>query len=226
MNNKEIFLQTNKNIFSEIETHLLFDEKPSIFLNQLIEEDYLKDTCFNILLQLKEIPQNPISHPEGNVWNHTLNVIDEAAKYKFQSNDIKSFMWASLLHDIGKLKTTLIKKDGEIISINHELVGSEMARRLFRACDVIDSLRDSVVSLIKHHNTYLHVLNRTTSGYIHNMIETADIHDVALLSVCNNLGKGELESADKALMFLSANKFLDIMSERTYSSFNKLDIFF
>ena len=39
---------TNKNLFLEIEKHLLEDAKPSIFLNKIKEKDSFKNSSFNI----------------------------------------------------------------------------------------------------------------------------------------------------------------------------------
>lgn len=225
MNNKEIFTETNRDIFLEIETHLLFDEKPSDYLNELIKEDFIEESCFKILKELKEIPQNSKSHTEGDVWKHTMCVVDEAAKYKFNSNNIKAFMWSSLLHDIGKIKTTLIDKNGQITVSNHDRVGGEMALRLLRECNVSKNLRDDIVSLIKYHLTYSHVIRKTSNGTVLNLIETGDVFDTALLSLCDNLGTEELPTDIKNSILSDINYFLAIMSQRTGTK-NNLDINF
>lgn len=220
MNNKEIFTETNRDIFLEIETHLLFDEKPSNYLNELVGEDYLEESCFNVLKELKTIPQNPKYHGEGDVWKHTMHVVDEAAKYKFHSNNIKAFMWAALLHDIGKIKTTLIDKNGHITVSNHDRVGGEMALRLLRECNVPISLRDVIVMLIKHHMTYSHVIRKTSTGTVLNLIEKGDINDVALLSLCDRLGTEGLPVDVKNSILSDINYFLEIMSQRTGTTKN------
>lgn len=220
MNNKEIFTETNRDIFLEIETHLLFDDKPSDYLNELLNEEYLQESCFKILSELKTIPQNPKYHPEGDVWKHTMYVVDEAAKYKFKSNNIKAFMWAALLHDIGKLKTTLIDKNGHITVSHHDRVGGEMALRLLRDCNVPKNLRDSIVSLIKHHMTYSHVIRKTSTGTVLSLIDSGDINDVALLSLCDRLGTEGLPVDVKNSILSDINYFLDIMSQRTGTTNN------
>lgn len=59
-----------------------------------------------MLHRLKGTEQSLLHHPEGDVWNHTLLVVDEAANVKNKSTDAAVFMWAALLHDIGKPDTT------------------------------------------------------------------------------------------------------------------------
>ena len=84
-----------------------------------------------MLYQLKRTDQSPLHHPEGNVWNHTLLVLDEAAKVRRISRDPKVFMWAALLHDIGKPETTRIRK-GKITAYDHDKAGAELSKEFLR----------------------------------------------------------------------------------------------
>jgi putative nucleotidyltransferase with HDIG domain len=97
-------------------------------------------------MRLKKVPQSPKHHPEGNVWNHTMLVVDEAAGKKGQSKDPEAFMWAALLHDIGKADATNQKK-GRITAYNHEKVGAEQAGEFLREF-MEDKERTSYRSLI------------------------------------------------------------------------------
>ena len=67
-------------LYFDIDKHLLEDTKPSDFLNEIYENSLFSEFPFNMLHVLKKTEQSPIHHPEGNVWNHTLLVVDEAAK--------------------------------------------------------------------------------------------------------------------------------------------------
>lgn len=225
---KSIINETSEELFYELEHHLLFDEKPSIFLAETFLNSN-NDTCYDLIqaiYNLKGIKQNPKFHPEGDALTHTLYVIDEAAKYKDLANNKKAFMFAALLHDIGKSKTTIINSDNDIIDTHHNLVGGEMARRILRNYmnDII--LRDGIVSLIKHHMTHFYVLNRIKTNEVLNMIESTDIHDVALLSLCDRLGKGNLSKENKEATLDDINKFLDIMSSKTGMTYEKFSINF
>ncbi len=93
-------MTTNSNIFSEINLHLLEDEQPSLFFNQFSKLPLFNQYPLKLLNNLKQTNQSPKHHPEGNVWNHTMLVLDEAAKVKDKSQNKKVFMWAALLHDI------------------------------------------------------------------------------------------------------------------------------
>ena len=103
--------------FEELNKHLLEDIAPSGYFNSLDKE--LDIYPLNLLKKLKNVEQSKKYHPEGNVWNHTMMVVDEAAKVKDQSSHSKAFMWAALLHDIGKPDTTKVRK-GRITSYDHD----------------------------------------------------------------------------------------------------------
>ena len=69
-------------LFLEITKHLLEDEKPSVYLKQLLQEPWFSRYPFKMLYDLKGTKQSPEHHPEGDAFNHTLLVVDYAAKLK------------------------------------------------------------------------------------------------------------------------------------------------
>ena len=92
-------------IFEEFKKMLLLSEKPSRGLETARELEILKG--FPEINQLAGIPQDPKCHPEGDVWNHTLRVLDAAATIKtgFDVKDLE-LMLAALCHDLGRGPTT------------------------------------------------------------------------------------------------------------------------
>ena len=97
---------TEKELFSKLDDILLNSNKPSIEILELIKKKEFDKKPFIKIKKLEDIEQNLTHHPEGNVLNHTLLVVDRAAHYKEFSKDKRVFMWAALLHDLGKLTTT------------------------------------------------------------------------------------------------------------------------
>ncbi|MDO4535987.1 MAG: HD domain-containing protein [Clostridium perfringens] len=226
---KSIISETTEEFFYELENHLLFDEKPSLFLKEVLfnNDDYSSyNNLIKALYDLKDIKQNPKFHPEGDALTHTLYAVDEAAKYRNLAHNKREFMLAALLHDIGKAKTTLLDDSNNIIDDHHDLVSGEMARRILRNYISDITIRDNIVSLIKHHMTHFYVLNKIKTGMVLNMIETTDIHDVALLSLCDRLGKGNLSKDVKEATLNNINKFLAIMSSKTGITYEKIFITF
>src|SRR5207253_7912456 len=82
------------------------------------------DQLFPELRSLVGCPQEPEWHPEGDVWTHTLQAVDEAAKLigDLPKPQQLTVMLAVLFHDLGKPSTTEMI-NGRIRSFNHEEAG-------------------------------------------------------------------------------------------------------
>lgn len=192
---------TNLNLFLEIEKHLLQDENPSIFLKKIKNEESFKNSSFNIFLQLDK--ENQIA--KSNPWTHTLNVVDLATKYKDLSSNPRAFMLATFFHEIGKTKTS---------SSIYPKISGEITRRILREHIKDESLLNEVVALVKHHRAPLFIVNRISYSII-DLINTADIFDVALLSLCSNIENENFKEEEFEKNLLNSNKFLKIMSKKT-----------
>lgn len=175
-------------IFSELNIHLLQDEQPSLYINEISETPVIKQYPLDMLKNLKRTMQSPKHHPEGNVWNHTMLVVDEAAKVKIESQDRKVFMWSALLHDIGKPDTTRERK-GKITSYDHDKLGAELARKFLREFTDEEVFIDKVVELIRWHMQILFVVNNLPFSDVRSMKKKTDIKEVALLGLCDRLGR-------------------------------------
>ena len=112
-------------VFGEIEKLLLKAERPSLGL-ALLRDWGLLAAVAPELGPLAETPQDPEWHPEGDVWTHTLQVVDEARRL---IDDLAAdrprqlaVMLGALCHDLGKPATTRFE-DGRIRSRGHEEAG-------------------------------------------------------------------------------------------------------
>ena len=182
------------NIFNEFEKHLMEDEKPSAYFISLIGSDILKQIYpFTMLGDLMRVPQSPQHHPEGSVWNHTMMVIDNAAKRKNQSEDMRAFMWAALLHDIGKTSTTKVRKD-KITAYDHDKVGETLASKFLKEFSEDETFINKVAIMVKWHMQPLFVAKDMPFADVDKMNQEASIDEIALLSVCDRLGRGEMTS--------------------------------
>lgn len=175
-------------LFKMIETHLLQDAKPSVYLEEIYGFPCFQQIPFQMLYKLKEVNQPLKYHPEGNVWNHTKMVVDEAAKVKHKSKNQKVFMWAALLHDIGKGPATKIRK-GKITAYNHDKIGAEMARNFLGYFTVNKSAAEEISNLIRYHMQILYVSKNLNMAEIEAMKKETDINEIALLGLCDRLGR-------------------------------------
>jgi len=179
-------------IFKEFEQHLLQDSQPSGYFNSLLDKDwFINDYPYTILSGLQKVPQSPEHHPEGNVWNHTMLTIDEASRYKGESQDPAVFMWAALLHDVGKAPTTRIRK-GRITAYDHDQAGEKLARDFLKYFQVSPGFLKKVTALVRWHMQPLFVSKNLPFADIASMLKEVELREVALLSLCDRLGRGKL----------------------------------
>ncbi len=200
--------QVKQNLFLEIHKHLLNDEKPSVYLNCVSENSLFKEAPFSMLRKLKETKQSPVHHPEGSAWNHTLLVVNEAAARKNRSTDQEVFMWAALLHDIGKPDTTRSRK-GRITSYDHDAVGEPLAREFLTFFSCKEEFTEKVTNLVRYHMHILYVLKDLNFGNVEMMKKKVDLHELALLGLCDRLGRlnvNQKEEEENIKVFLSKIK--------------------
>ena len=145
-------MKVNIDRVKELENVLLTYEKPSVYFKELRENKNL-ELDFPEIYDLIGVIQSPIHHPEGDVFNHTMMVIDEAAKLKNKAKNPLGFMYSALCHDFGKVLTTTTKEDGRIISYNHERAGLKLVRKfLNRTTKKEDNdLREYVLNMTEFH---------------------------------------------------------------------------
>ena len=181
-------MEMRNELFNTITEHLMFNEKPSDYLNRLFNSEDSKQWPFSMLRRLRDTEQSKIHHPEGNVWNHTMLVLDEAATVREHSSDPKAFMWAALLHDIGKPDTTRIKGE-KITSYNHDRVGADLSKEFLEAVTSEQDFIAKVCLLVKYHMHMLYILKDLPFSDKKGLISSVDRNDIALLGYCDRLGR-------------------------------------
>ena len=191
--------------FEEITEHLMNDVSPSAYFNSLDRE--LEAYPLSMLAKLKQVDQSPKYHPEGNVWNHTMMVVDEAARIRGHFNDARAVMWAALLHDSGKPDTTKVRK-GRITSYNHDEVGAKLSREFLEYFTNNKDFIKKVSLLVKYHMHMLYVLKGLPYGNPAKLVKETDIHDLALLCRCDRLGRIGADEREEARNY---DMFLDML---------------
>ncbi len=144
-------------VFGEIEKLLLKARRPSLGL-ALLKSWGMLPAVAPELLPLEATPQDPGWHPEGDVWTHTLQALDEAAALRDELVDDRprqlALMLGALCHDLGKPATTRFQ-DGRIRSLGHEEAGLPPTRALLDLWNVHTLLgydvRQQVLGLVAHH---------------------------------------------------------------------------
>jgi tRNA nucleotidyltransferase (CCA-adding enzyme) len=142
-------------VWGEIEKLLLRARRPSIGFALGLELGVIH-RLFPELLALVGCPQEPEWHPEGDVWVHTLLVIDEA---RSRIDDLEyaqqvTVMLGAVCHDLGKPPTTAVV-DGRIRSLEHEEQGVAPATALHDRLNIHSmhgyDVRRQVLGIVANH---------------------------------------------------------------------------
>ena len=142
-------------IWGELEKLLLQAERPSLGLALALALGAI-ERLFPEIQALVGCAQEPEWHPEGDVWVHTLMVVDQA---RTRIDDLDrarqvTVMLGALLHDLGKPPTTAFV-DGRIRSIDHEQAGVAPATAVLDTLNIhsLDGydVRAQVLGIVAHH---------------------------------------------------------------------------
>ena len=142
-------------IWGEIEKLLCVARRPSLGLALALELGVV-DRLLPELRPLVGCEQDVLWHPEGDVWVHTLMVVDEArpAIDDLARSGQVIVMLGALCHDLGKPATTLFK-DGHMRSPGHEEAGVPPATALLDRLNIhtIDGVdvRHQILGIVAQH---------------------------------------------------------------------------
>lgn len=134
---------------AELKKALLKASKPSVFFRVLRDMDRLGE-WFAEVSALIGVGQNPRFHAEGDVWEHTMLVLDAAAKYRDKTENPYAFMLAALSHDFGKPLTTQ-ETDGVLHSYGHENEGVNAAKAFFERLGCANKTAEYALPLVENH---------------------------------------------------------------------------
>lgn len=209
---KSISVKTlpKERIFNELTKILLKSAKPSIGLEYLLETTVIHQLfpeleCLPFCLQRRK------THPEGNVWIHTMMVTDAAADFRDFSSDALSFMYGALCHDIGKPISTTVVGDDVTVK-NHEENGAIVSVNFMKRLTNEKNLIKNVKSLVSHHMRPYVIFAKEpvqdAQKSIKRLIVSTQINDVILLSLCDCIGRG---ASDR---FCCASKMCDWLANQ------------
>lgn len=165
---------------------LLMAQKPSLGIVFLLEIKAL----FEPLQDLANCQQRLDFHPEGNVMNHTLLVVDLAALCKDKTSWPLAFMWGALLHDIGKPRVTT--PEGR--APGHNESGVDIFNEYFSSLFKDKKMKKYIKTMIFYHMHLLNMVRNNSKDYsFYKLLKGIDgimpIYDLVYISKCDKLGR-------------------------------------
>lgn len=213
---KTIKLDTlsKERVEAELQKALLKAERPSIFFETLRIAEKLEE-WFPELASLIGVEQNPKHHAEGDVWTHTMMVLDEAAKLKNSVSNPFGFMLTALSHDFGKAICTEIV-NGEIHSYEHETKGLPLIEAFLRRITNETKLIKYVLNLAEYHmKPNALAAHRSSVKATNKMFDKAIVpRDLIYITIADHLGRRSSgqDISYKEFLFERLDVYNEIMS--------------
>jgi len=185
----------SERIWGEIEKLLLWAWRPSLGFALALDLGVI-DRVLPEMRPLVGCEQEPEWHPEGDVWTHTLMVIDaaRASNGDLDGARLITVMLGAACHDLGKPATTAFV-DGRIRSLDHEQAGVEPTIALLDRLNVhtIDGfdVRSQVIGLVAQHLKpgMFHKSENVGDGAFRRLAQKVDLELLARLARADCLGR-------------------------------------
>jgi poly(A) polymerase len=159
---------------------------------QLLDESKLLPEVLPEISAMKGVEQPPQFHPEGDVFVHTLLLLE-----KLPAGCSKTLAWGALLHDVGKPPTFRVAPD-RIRFDGHVEVGVKMAAEICRRLRFSNDETDQILTLVDNHMRFadVHRMKQSTLKKflrLPGFDEHMELHRIDCLS-----SNGQLASYDYA----------------------------
>jgi poly(A) polymerase len=156
---------------------------------ELLDQSGLLPQLLPDISRMKGVEQPPQFHPEGDVWIHTLLMLE-----RLPAGCSPTLAWGVLLHDVGKPATFAppVGPEGRIRFDRHVEVGAAMAKDICREMRFSNEDTDQIVALIANHMRFKDVLQMKPSTLkrfvrLNRFDEHLDLHRFDCMSSHGNL---------------------------------------
>ncbi|MDE7324740.1 MAG: AAA family ATPase [Lachnospiraceae bacterium] len=154
------------------------------------------------LLLLKQVPQNPAYHAEGDVYCHTGMVCEALVNLpewqNLSATEQELLFLAAAFHDIGKISCTKYE-DGTLVSPRHTLVGAKLFQRTaYRETErflLSFAQREFVTNAIRYHGLPVWFFKKTRpEAELLKAAECIPLRLLSLLAKADILGRQTTQS--------------------------------
>lgn len=179
-------IRRNRHLIHRVSAERIRDELVRILTEgaarrgcELLDETGLLEEILPDVARMKGVPQPPQYHPEGDVWTHTLLLLQNMAR------PTPTLALAALLHDVGKPPTfrvaDRIRFDG------HASLGADIATRILSALRFSNDEIRQVDGAVRHHMRFMqapHMKESTLKRFLRlpHFDEMLELHRLDCLS--------------------------------------------
>ena len=158
---------------------------------ELLVESGLMQHVIPEFLALQGCEQTPRFHPEGDVYVHTLIMLD-----LLDDEPSLELALAVLLHDIAKPPTFTVDETGRIRNNGHDRIGAEMAEVILRRLRYSNQIIEDVCAMVANHMNFMNVQRMRTAKLKRFMARPTYQDEVELHRVDCTSSHGMLDNID------------------------------
>jgi poly(A) polymerase len=153
---------------------------------ELLDKTALLNEVLPEIARMKGVGQPAQYHPEGDVWTHTLMLLEQ-----LEPNCSMTLAWGALLHDVGKPPTFRVAPD-RIRFDGHVEVGVAMGADICRRFRFSNDETHQILALIENHMRFADAERMKTSTLkrffrIENFEEHLALHRMDCMAASRNL---------------------------------------
>ncbi|HLB86792.1 MAG TPA: CCA tRNA nucleotidyltransferase [Terriglobales bacterium] len=153
----QIHRVSRERVRDELTKMLTEGQARSAFL--LLDESGLLHQVLPEISAMKGVEQPPQFHPEGDVFVHTMLLLD-----KLPHPCPVTLAWGALLHDVGKPATFRVAPD-RIRFDGHVDVGVKMAEEICRRLRFSNDDTEQILALVENHMRFAHAMRMNESTF-------------------------------------------------------------
>jgi len=188
-----------------------------------LERSRLLEALIPEVARMKGVEQPPQFHPEGDVWTHTLLMLE-----KLPAGSTSTLAWGVLLHDVGKpfTFTPPVGPEDRIRFDHHVEVGVRIAEDICRRLRFSGEAAEQVSALVANHLRFKDVAAMRPSTLkrfvrLSKFDEHLELHRLDCLS-----SHGNLESYDYVRRFLSETPTEEVRPPRLLTGNDLIELGF
>ncbi len=157
-------------------------------------------TCaFPWVAAMRGVVQDPVHHPEGDVWIHSRMVCEALVSLPAWQRSAPAvrlrLFAAALLHDVAKPHTTVVQEDGRVRSPGHSPRGAVMARGILWRLGWHAREREPVCALVQYHQVPYFVVDRVDArAVVIRLSQSCSAAELAMLCEADVRGRTALDT--------------------------------
>lgn len=187
---------SKERVWGEWEKFLMKANVPSYGLKYLEDTGWVE--CFPQLSKLIGLQQHAEYHPEGDVWNHTMQSLDAACaicdRENIDGEQKLVIMLAVLCHDFGKVTTTEFNSEkGKLTSYGHDSAGEIPTREFLELIGCPKKYHEKIILLVTNHMAHLNIKNAKHVRKLANKLKNVSIYDLCIVMEADHSGRGGLD---------------------------------